>query len=84
MTGPELRQWRQRMGFSQQEVARALGITQVTVSRWERGVTPVEHPEMLGLAITGWMAQWRATIDASLREQGLVPLAQAPTTEEVR
>ena len=73
MTGSELRAWRLRVGFSQQEVADHLGVTQITVSRWERGVSPVEHPEMLRLAIVGWMSEWRTLIQEGLEHTHVQP-----------
>jgi DNA-binding transcriptional regulator YiaG len=37
MDKDELKEWRQRNGYSQSDLAEALGISTLTVSRWERG-----------------------------------------------
>jgi transcriptional regulator with XRE-family HTH domain len=49
MTGQELREWRKKLGLSQAALARHLGVTRVTVTRWEIGLRPV--PSFLGLAM---------------------------------
>lgn len=49
MTGDELREWRQRNGWSQGQLARALGVINISVSRWERGERQI--PSFLGLAL---------------------------------
>lgn len=38
-TGDEIRRLRERLGVSQVELARRLGVDGISVSRWERGVT---------------------------------------------
>jgi DNA-binding transcriptional regulator YiaG len=48
MIGDELRKWRQENGYSQSELAEALGVGTFTVSRWERddrkrGIPPFLH-----------------------------------------
>jgi transcriptional regulator with XRE-family HTH domain len=45
----ELKRWRQRIGCSQAQLARVLGVDVMTVSRWERGVR--EIPSFLHLAL---------------------------------
>lgn len=37
MMPDEIKSWRLRMGYTQHGLARALGISQVTVARWETG-----------------------------------------------
>ncbi|MEW6163088.1 MAG: helix-turn-helix transcriptional regulator [Nitrospirota bacterium] len=49
MTIKELKAWRKRTGYSQGKLAKVLGITPLTVSRWERGVTVI--PSFLHLAL---------------------------------
>lgn len=44
MTSKELRERRERLGFTQAQLANALGVTSITVSRWERGAQRI--PEM--------------------------------------
>ena len=38
MEGQDLKQWREKTGYSQGQLARILGVDVMTVSRWERGV----------------------------------------------
>ena len=49
MTSAELYKWRQRNGYSQSQLARALGVVTLTVSRWERAER--EIPPFLHLAL---------------------------------
>ncbi|MHB9099865.1 MAG: helix-turn-helix domain-containing protein [Syntrophales bacterium] len=49
MTSGELRDWRQRCGWSQGQLARALGVIPLSVSRWERGERLI--PSFLHLAL---------------------------------
>jgi transcriptional regulator with XRE-family HTH domain len=51
MTGPALRAWRTRVGWSQKRLADALGVPVNTVARWERGEIRVQHPTILRLAL---------------------------------
>ncbi len=41
LTGPEIRFVRKEMGLKAKELAAYLGVTQVTVSRWETGTHPI-------------------------------------------
>jgi len=41
LRGPEVRFLRKHHGWSQAELARRLGVTEVTVSRWETEATPI-------------------------------------------
>jgi transcriptional regulator with XRE-family HTH domain len=49
MTPKELKQWRLQNAYSQNDLAGALGIIKLTVSRWERGDREV--PPYLHLAL---------------------------------
>jgi len=49
MTPADLRAWRKTAGLSQSELASALGVAVMTVSRWERGQR--EIPSFLHLAL---------------------------------
>lgn len=55
----ELREFRKRMGYSQIELAQVLGLTQNTISRWEKGTAPIGSPVVLRLAMER-LAQLRA------------------------
>ncbi|MCK5506291.1 MAG: helix-turn-helix transcriptional regulator, partial [Thermodesulfovibrionia bacterium] len=45
----ELKKWRQNNGYSQSDLAKALGVITMTISRWERGTR--EIPPYLHLAL---------------------------------
>jgi transcriptional regulator with XRE-family HTH domain len=49
MTPTELQEWRKQNGYSQSQLARALDVDSMTVSRWERGVRKI--PSFLHLAL---------------------------------
>ncbi|MDI9556971.1 MAG: helix-turn-helix domain-containing protein [Syntrophorhabdus sp.] len=49
MTPQDLKTWRYKTGFSQAGLAKTLGVTVMTVSRWERGTR--EIPPFLYLAL---------------------------------
>jgi DNA-binding transcriptional regulator YiaG len=49
MKPEELKEWRERTGYSQGQLAKALGVNTMTVSRWERGASPL--PSFLLLAL---------------------------------
>lgn len=49
MDSDDLRRWRKRSKYSQSQLAKALGVITITVSRWERGVR--EIPSFLHLAL---------------------------------
>ncbi len=49
MTGEQLKARREALGYSQEHLARVLGIHAMTLSRWERGV--LEVPLYMGFAL---------------------------------
>lgn len=51
MTGEELREWRKGVGLTQTELGRHLGLKQLTISRWERGLAKIRHPVLVTSAI---------------------------------
>lgn len=53
MTGEELRRRRRALGLNQTELGELLGLTQNTISRWEKGAAVIGHPKLLAWALTG-------------------------------
>lgn len=51
MTGQELREWRKGIGLSQTELGHHLGLKQITISRWERGLCRIKHPVLVASAL---------------------------------
>lgn len=49
MSGRELRAARERLGLTQAELAKVVGVQRVTVARWEAGLRKI--PPMLTLAL---------------------------------
>jgi DNA-binding transcriptional regulator YiaG len=44
VTGDEVRRIRERLRLTQRELARELGVSRVTVARWETGVYAIPEP----------------------------------------
>lgn len=49
VTPKDLKQWREKHGYTQVTLARVLGVHEITVSRWERGFIGI--PPFLRLAL---------------------------------
>lgn len=49
MTGQELKEWRRKLGLSQEELAQCLGVIRITITRWETSVRGI--PPFLPLAL---------------------------------
>jgi transcriptional regulator with XRE-family HTH domain len=49
MTPNELKRRRQKLGLSQAKLAQMMGVDQMTISRWERGIHPI--PLYISLAV---------------------------------
>ncbi len=50
-SGADLRDFRERLGLTQQLLGRLLGIPKNTIARWERGELAIEKPRLLELAL---------------------------------
>lgn len=46
-----LREMRLKLGLTQTELAEALKVSQVTISRWETNEFAIQHPEIMKLAL---------------------------------
>ena len=44
MSGEELRECRERLGLTQEQLAKQMGVHVMTVSRWERGARKIQTP----------------------------------------
>jgi len=47
MTGADIRARRQALGLSQAQLARALGVSRLTVAHWEQGVQRPANPAVI-------------------------------------
>ena len=56
MNAKDLKLWRKRTGYSQGKLSKVLGVTPLTVSRWERGergIPPFLHLALKWLELKG-------------------------------
>jgi transcriptional regulator with XRE-family HTH domain len=67
MNGDELRQRREALGMTQEQLAQALGVNTMTVSRWERGVRSV--PPHLSLALEAIEIKQKKKSDKKAKQQ---------------
>lgn len=51
MTPAALTLWRKHLGLSKRQLAEALGVHPVTISRWESGDRTIDTPGILALAL---------------------------------
>src|SRR5579863_7276120 len=72
-TGSQLKQERERHGWSQEHVAKHIGSTQVTISRWEKGIS-VPGPY--------YRQKLSELFGRSLQELGLFVEAEQDTLEQ--
>lgn len=49
--GDDLREWREEHGFTQHQLADALGVHPNTIPKWERGDQSIQQPRLLRLAL---------------------------------
>lgn len=70
MSPPSLRKLRQRLGLTQQELARRLGVARVSVTRWENGTR--KPSKVIELAIRSVEARdtrsWHRLAGAALND----------------
>ncbi len=66
MTGMELKEWRQMMGLTQDDLARRLGVIRLTVARWETGTRSI--PSFLSLALEA--LEYQIKMEAKQKEAG--------------
>lgn len=43
MQAVRIREWRKRLGLTQEEAARRIGVSRVTIQNWEGGATPISE-----------------------------------------
>jgi transcriptional regulator with XRE-family HTH domain len=57
MTAEQLKRARKALGLEQVELAKRLGVHPMTVSKWERGITPI--PKATGELVRLWARELR-------------------------
>lgn len=81
MLGEKIRQLRKQKGYSQEQLARKLDITQGAVSQWEKNITTPAADQLRSLAEI-----FEITVDSLLSEdsQSEAPAIKQPRTHEAR
>ena len=51
MDGETLKQARAALGLTQEQLAEALGLPRVTITRWETGTVAIRHGRLVALAL---------------------------------
>lgn len=76
MTGREVRRLRERLGLTQQDFASLLGLSFVSINRWEQGhSSPTGLSDVLLQLLASVLAQYdEADVVSLLRRTGPVPL----------
>ena len=69
MIGNELKAWRKKYGYSQKELAEALQVTNVTVSRWETGERKI--PSFLQFALRYFELQAQKPVKKNIKRKGV-------------
>ncbi|MGA9767917.1 MAG: helix-turn-helix transcriptional regulator [Blastocatellia bacterium] len=67
MNGDELKQRREELGMTQEQLAKALGVNIMTISRWERGVRSI--PPHLSLALEAIEIKQKKKNDKKAKQQ---------------
>ncbi|HEY5210950.1 MAG TPA: type II toxin-antitoxin system VapB family antitoxin [Stellaceae bacterium] len=57
MRSVELKEWRKKLGLTQEEAGRRFGVSRVTVQNWESGTSPI--PVILASACDDEVRRWR-------------------------
>src|SRR6267143_953876 len=57
MNGPELKNWRKLLGYTQEQAANEFGVTRPTIQNWEYEITPV--PVAVDLASRQLLRRWK-------------------------
>ena len=79
MTPAEIRTLRKQMGLTQQQFAALLGVSFVTLNRWENGQS---KPSAMGLSKLRQLARRGSVVEVALPEP--VSAAYAPPAQELR
>ena len=85
LSGAELKAARERAGLTQKEVADLLGIDTATISRWERGASPLSEGKLARLReIYGGNGHVPAVRNRSTAAEDRVPAVALGLPKEVR